>query len=144
MQKRKVPFTVSTSLKSETRCHEHSSFPVSSSLKNEINPLLIKSSLSYDLVNEPSFHPAINYQMCTWLNEMKLGGHKLQQLRLGGIKHNFLSVSSLCKNETTLKHSFSLFQAFVKMKPILSQFWLFSRLVKLMKIQRLFCYISFL
>ena len=52
---------------------ENSSFPVSSSSKNDKNPLLIessllldlisvKSSLSSDLVNEPSFHPPISNQ----------------------------------------------------------------------------------
>ena len=54
-------FTVLTFLKNEIG-HEHSSFPVSSSLKNEINPLLITTSLPSDLVNEPSFHPAISNQ----------------------------------------------------------------------------------
>ena len=54
-------FTVSTSLKNETG-HEHSSFPFSGSLKNETNPLLITTSLPSDLINEPSFHPAISNQ----------------------------------------------------------------------------------
>ena len=55
-------FLVPTSLKNETGHHEDGSFPVSTSLKNERNPLLVNSSLSSDLVNEPSFHPAISNQ----------------------------------------------------------------------------------
>ena len=58
--KRKFPFTVSTSVKNETCCHEHSSFPVSSSLKNKTNPPLIESIFSFNLVNGPSFHPTIS------------------------------------------------------------------------------------
>ena len=118
-----VPFTVSTSLKNESVHHEDGSFPVSTSLKNETNPLLVKSSLSSDLVNAPSFHPAISNQQFSQLNAMKLGGHVLQQVTLGGalklissmifplfqacvkmkqtyLKHDFSFVSSLCKNET--------------------------------------------
>ena len=36
-----IYFTMLTLLKNETG-HEHSSFPMSSSLKNETNPLLVK------------------------------------------------------------------------------------------------------
>ena len=57
-----VTFVVSTSLKNETGHHEDGSFTVSTSLKNETNPLLVNSSLSSDLVNEPSFHPPISNQ----------------------------------------------------------------------------------
>jgi len=48
-------FYVSISLKNETDNHEHSSLSVSRSLKNEINPPLIESSLPLDLVTKPSF-----------------------------------------------------------------------------------------
>jgi hypothetical protein len=59
-------FSVSSSLKNETkvwesnpdpRGYEHSSIPVSSSLKNETIASPIKSSLSLELIPEPSFHP---------------------------------------------------------------------------------------
>ena len=56
-----VSFLVSSSL-NETRFHEHSSYPMSGSLKNETNPRLIKTSLPFDLVNEPLFHLAISNQ----------------------------------------------------------------------------------
>ena len=66
-----ISFPVSTSLKNETS-HDHSSFPVSSSLKNETNPLIIKTSLPFDLINEPSFHPTIS-NLLRWM-KWSLGG----------------------------------------------------------------------
>jgi hypothetical protein len=53
-------FSVSSLLKNETDTHEHSSLFMSSSLKNETNPPPIKSSLPLDLVPKPSFHPPVS------------------------------------------------------------------------------------
>ena len=132
-------------------------------------------------MNLHSIHILVTSSLLSWM-KWSLGGMCSSKLCLGGHSNfsqaQFSYVSSLCENETTLKHSFptfqacvkmkplsstvfsvsslcknetnlsqaniSLFQACVKMKPILSPFQLlFSRLVKLMKIPRLFCYLSF-
>jgi hypothetical protein len=52
-------FLVSRSLKNETDPYKHSSFPVSSSLKHETIVSPIASSLSLELVPEPSFHQPV-------------------------------------------------------------------------------------
>jgi hypothetical protein len=54
-------FSMSSSLKNETDdTHEHSSFSVSSSLKNETDPPPIELSLPLDLIPKPSFHPPVS------------------------------------------------------------------------------------
>jgi hypothetical protein len=50
-------FPVSSSLKNETDAYEHSSLSLSSSLKNETDPPPLESSLTLDRILEPSFPP---------------------------------------------------------------------------------------